>query len=237
MRVYHRLGRLQAQAAQSPEVPDPIARLGAVPRAKCSRRSTRCGPRAACALPFDPAAPPVEQAPDWSVPPRRRSRQSRAAWPPPNCAVPAFIPRRGRSPTTCETRLSSSGARPICGHRNRPGYATVVVTVPLGDFTGQQMRVLAELTQAYSDGSARVTADQNFVMRWVRRSEVPELYRRLAAAGLGLAGADTLADVGKLPGRRVLQAGGHAVARTRTHAGTAHPRRRPVWPSWCPAST
>ena len=35
------------------------------------------------------------------------------------------------------------------------------VTVPLGDLTSAQMRVLGELARAYGDGTVRVTPDQN----------------------------------------------------------------------------
>ena len=42
--------------------------------------------------------------------------------------------------------------------------------------------------------------DQNLLFRWVRVGDVRELYRRLAAAGLGLAEASTIADVASCPG-------------------------------------
>src|SRR5262249_10581641 len=56
------------------------------------------------------------------------------------------------------------------------------------------------LARAYSDGTVRVTSDQNLVFRWVRVGEVRELYSRLAAASLGLAEASTIADVASCPG-------------------------------------
>jgi len=74
------------------------------------------------------------------------------------------------------------------------------VTVPLGDLSGAQYRVLADLAAAYGDGSVRVTAVQNLVFRWVRRRELPALYRSLQAAGLGLPDADSIADVTSCPG-------------------------------------
>src|SRR5215475_14050967 len=73
-------------------------------------------------------------------------------------------------------------------------------TVPLGDLTSEQMRVLADLADSYSDGSLRVTVDQNLVFRWVAVGDLRELYRRLAAASLGLAEASTVADVTSCPG-------------------------------------
>ena len=70
----------------------------------------------------------------------------------------------------------------------------------LGDITAGQMRALAVLSRAYGDGMVRVTVDQNLVLRWVRSGQVPGLYRRLAAAGLGLPGASTITDVTSCPG-------------------------------------
>jgi hypothetical protein len=45
-----------------------------------------------------------------------------------------------------------------------------VVTTILGDLTSHQLRVLADLSEAYSDGSMRVTAEQNLLFRWVKGS-------------------------------------------------------------------
>src|SRR5215831_13164159 len=80
------------------------------------------------------------------------------------------------------------------------GYVMVVASVPLGDLTSDQMRVLGELARAYGDGMVRVTADQDLLFRWVNACDVRQLYRRLAAAGLGLAEAGTIADVASCPG-------------------------------------
>jgi sulfite reductase (NADPH) hemoprotein beta-component len=80
------------------------------------------------------------------------------------------------------------------------GYVLATATAPLGDLTSEQMRVLGELALAYGDGTVRVTPDQNLVFRWVPIGELRELYRRLAAAGLGLAEAATVADVASCPG-------------------------------------
>src|SRR5204862_7670196 len=73
-------------------------------------------------------------------------------------------------------------------------------TVPLGDLTAAQFRVIADLARAYGDGVVRVTPEQDLVFRWINSSDVRQLYRRLAAAGLGLAEAGTIADVTSCPG-------------------------------------
>jgi sulfite reductase (NADPH) hemoprotein beta-component len=80
------------------------------------------------------------------------------------------------------------------------GFVTAAATVPLGDLTSEQMRILGELARAYGDGTVRVTPDQDLLFRWVNACDVRQLYRRLAAAGLGLAEAGTIADVASCPG-------------------------------------
>jgi sulfite reductase beta subunit-like hemoprotein len=80
------------------------------------------------------------------------------------------------------------------------GYVLVTATVPLGDLTSEQMRVIGELSRAYGDGTVRVTIDQDLLFRWVSSCDARQFYRRLAAAGLGLAEAGSIADVASCPG-------------------------------------
>ncbi len=70
----------------------------------------------------------------------------------------------------------------------------------MGDLTGAQFRVVADLALAYGDGSVRTTLQQNLVMRWVKQADLPALHQRLRAAGLGLPGANTISDVTSCPG-------------------------------------
>jgi len=84
--------------------------------------------------------------------------------------------------------------------QKQDGFAIVTATVPLGDFTGEQMRVLADLSLAFSDGSVRITPEQDLVFRWVPLGEVETLYEHLSAAGLSLPDAGTIADVTSCPG-------------------------------------
>ena len=84
--------------------------------------------------------------------------------------------------------------------QKQPGYLVAVAAVPLGDLTSGQMRVLGQLADAYGDGTVRVTSEQDLLFRWVRAGDARPFYERLAAAGLGLAEAGTLADVASCPG-------------------------------------
>ncbi|HYS26365.1 MAG TPA: hypothetical protein VEP46_12195, partial [Vicinamibacterales bacterium] len=76
----------------------------------------------------------------------------------------------------------------------------VTVRLPLGDFTAGQMRVLADLAEAYADGSMRLTVEQNVLFRWVKKESLEPFYHRLAAAGLSEPDALTLSDVVSCPG-------------------------------------
>ena len=80
------------------------------------------------------------------------------------------------------------------------GYVMAIASVPLGDLSSEQLRVVGELARAYGDGAVRVTPDQDLLFRWVNACDVRQLFRRLAAAGLGLADAGTIADVASCPG-------------------------------------
>src|SRR5437899_1036316 len=63
-------------------------------------------------------------------------------------------------------RWRSTNVRP----QKQFGYVTATATVPLGDLTSEQMRVLGELARAYGDGSVRVTIDQDLLFRWIDSS-------------------------------------------------------------------
>src|SRR5499426_159486 len=93
-------------------------------------------------------------------------------------------------------RWRSTNVRP----QKQFGYVLVTATVPLGDLTSEQMRVIGELSRAYGDGTVRVTIDQDLLFRWVSSCDARQFYRRLAAAGLGLAEAGSIADVASCPG-------------------------------------
>jgi sulfite reductase (NADPH) hemoprotein beta-component len=151
------------------------------------------------ALPFDPEDPPVEVAPGWERPTGpsvletiSRAQSSKVKGPGIRPEVRATLPVMNGD----YSRWLHSNVRP----QKQPGYVIVAATVPLGDLTSEQMRLLADLSVAYSDGNIRVSADQDLFFRWVRKVDIAELYRRLSAAGLGLDGVDTIADVTSCPG-------------------------------------
>ncbi|RPI57043.1 MAG: nitrite/sulfite reductase [Acidobacteria bacterium] len=150
-------------------------------------------------LPFDPENPPVEQAPAWrriDSPPIlqtvSRATGSQVIGP---GIVPQVRPMLPVMNGDYSHWLSTNVRR-----QKQSGYFFVNATITLGDFTSQQMRILGDLAMAFADGTIRITAEQNLVFRWVPADAVPELYRQLAAAGLGLPDAGTIADVTSCPG-------------------------------------
>ena len=151
-------------------------------------------------LPFDPQAPPVEVAPDWqrAEPPSVLDIITRVSRPQ-DLRGPGIVPVVQPDPAP-SAALKAKWRRTNVLPQKQAGYVMAVVTTILGDLTSHQLRVLADLSEAYSDGSMRVTAEQNLLFRWVREGDLDALHTRLAAAGLGLADANTVADVVSCPG-------------------------------------
>lgn len=81
-----------------------------------------------------------------------------------------------------------------------PGLAVAIVHLPLGDVTGEQMRVLARLARRYGDGTVRATNDQNLLFPVVHERALPALHGELVEAGLGDPDAGTIVDVVSCPG-------------------------------------
>jgi len=149
-------------------------------------------------LPFDPQSPPAsETAPDWvpALPPTLQAVAAAASTP---------VSGPGIMPGTVRLAALPDGyvrwMRSNVSKQKQAGYCHVTVRLPLGDFTAGQMRVLADLAEAYGDGSMRLTVDQNVLYRWVKTSSVEPFYQRLAAAGLSPPYAGTLGDVVSCPG-------------------------------------
>jgi sulfite reductase (NADPH) hemoprotein beta-component len=167
-------------------------------REEYDRALTACRLRASAPT-LDIEPPASEARPDWEAdtspsPGHVASRVSAARTTGPGLA-PVVVPVL-RPGDEAYGRWRLTNVRP----QKQFGFSIVIASVPLGDLTGEQLRVVGELARAYSDGSVRVTPEQDLMFRWVNAADVRQLYRRLAAAGLGLAEAGTVADVASCPG-------------------------------------
>ncbi len=84
--------------------------------------------------------------------------------------------------------------------QRQAGYAVVMINLPLGDITADQLRGLADLARQYTGDNARTTVEQNLALRFVREADLPALYRELHALRLAAPGAGTIVDVTTCPG-------------------------------------
>src|SRR4030095_11570677 len=84
--------------------------------------------------------------------------------------------------------------------QRQAGHHAVVVQLPLGDITSEQMRALSGLVRWNGNGTLRTTNDQNLVLPSVPAAALPAVHAALVEMGLGNADAGTLVDVVSCPG-------------------------------------
>jgi len=84
--------------------------------------------------------------------------------------------------------------------QKQPGFVAAVMKLPMGDLTSDQMWIVADLAERYSNGNIRTTINQNMIIRWIPEPRLADFYRDLAAAGLGDPGAEKVEDIIACPG-------------------------------------
>ena len=129
----------------------------------------------------------------------------------------AGAPTNGVQPPAGFAAWRDSNAYP----QRQPGYATVTITLPLGDITARQLRKLADIARTYVRETVRTTVEQNMVLRWVSESDLPALYRELAEVDLHAPGAGTIVDITACPGTDTCKLG---IASSRGLAGEIRER-------------
>ena len=155
--------------------------------------------RGSARLPFDPENAPEQESPNWPRPAPPDSSAIAALAGSTIVRGPGVLPRVAPRLTVHSDEFlewSRTNVRP----QRQPGFCVVTVATRLGDLSSAQLRVLALLAEASSDGTVRLTMEQNAVMRWVHKHDVRGLHARLAAADLARAGAGTPSDVVSCPG-------------------------------------
>ena len=86
-----------------------------------------------------------------------------------------------------------------------PGYAIVNISLkPLneapGDASAEQMEAIADLAERYSFDELRVTHEQNLVLPYVRKKDLPALWEALRRADLATANIGLISDIIACPG-------------------------------------
>lgn len=92
----------------------------------------------------------------------------------------------------------------VAPHR-QPGYAAATISLkpvgaPPGDASSAQMRLVADLAEAFSFSEIRVTHAQNLVLPHVKLSDLFAVWQRLGEAELATANAGLITDIIACPG-------------------------------------
>lgn len=183
-------------------------------------------------LPFDPNAPDNESRPltdrlasgvlestridailASAAAPREPFPEHLVASAPPAGRGLAMVDELGRAAVEADFRKWNVRAQ------KQPGYSWVLIHLPLGDITAARLRVLADVAEAFSDGTVRTTHDQNFILRWVQDAHVSALFQALARANLARPRRGGLDDVVSCPGAESCKL---AVTRSRGVASLIH---------------
>ena len=119
-------------------------------------------------------------------------------------AEPEWDTRAYDEPPFVEAGLRSFIDTNVSAHK-RPDHAIVSVSIkPIGgtpgDATSDQMRVLADLAEAYSHDELRISHEQNVILPHVHRADIPQVYKRLREAGLATANIGLVSDIIACPG-------------------------------------
>ncbi|HLI66803.1 MAG TPA: nitrite/sulfite reductase [Caulobacteraceae bacterium] len=86
-----------------------------------------------------------------------------------------------------------------------PGYAIVDVSLKEpgatpGDCSAEQMEVIADLAERYSQDEARVSYEQNLILPHVKLDDLPAVWKALDAAGLATPNRGLITDIIACPG-------------------------------------
>ena len=92
----------------------------------------------------------------------------------------------------------------LSDHRH-PDYAIVTVSIKKhgqtpGDVSADQMIVLADLAEKYSDDEIRISHEQNAILPHVHKSDLPALHAALKDVGLATANIGLISDIIACPG-------------------------------------
>jgi sulfite reductase (NADPH) hemoprotein beta-component len=92
----------------------------------------------------------------------------------------------------------------LAPHRH-PDYAIVTVSLKAhgatpGDATSDQMRLIADLAETYGHSEIRISHEQNVILPFVARADLPAVHAALAKGGLATANVGLVSDIIACPG-------------------------------------
>ncbi|MCK0119624.1 nitrite/sulfite reductase [Loktanella sp. F6476L] len=92
----------------------------------------------------------------------------------------------------------------LAAHKN-PDYAIVSISLKAhgatpGDASADQMRLMAELAEKYGHDELRISHEQNVILPFVHKSDLPEIYNALREGQLATANIGLISDIIACPG-------------------------------------
>lgn len=92
----------------------------------------------------------------------------------------------------------------LAAHKN-PDYAIVSISLKAhgatpGDASAEQMRLMAELAEKYGHDELRISHEQNVILPFVHKSDLPEIYNALREGQLATANIGLISDIIACPG-------------------------------------
>ena len=92
----------------------------------------------------------------------------------------------------------------LAAHK-KPDYAIVSISLKAhgatpGDASADQMRVMAKLAEEFGHDELRISHEQNVILPYVHKSDLPEIYNALRAAQLATANIGLISDIIACPG-------------------------------------
>jgi len=84
--------------------------------------------------------------------------------------------------------------------QKQKGFYGVQIRLPLGDIMAERARLFAEVVRAYAADDLRITVNQGFVLRYVRKGDLPHLYQALDGLDLAQPGFNSMANITACPG-------------------------------------
>lgn len=119
------------------------------------------------------------------------------------------IPHINRAPGTDELQIDEydEWLKSNVREQKQKGFFTVVIKLKNGNFTSEQARKIAAITEICAASDFRITIEQNILLRFVIAENLPYLFSQLQLNGLSDYGADTLADITSCPGTNTCNLG------------------------------
>jgi len=84
--------------------------------------------------------------------------------------------------------------------QKQKGWYGVFVRVLLGNLTSDKARQFAEVARQFASDDIRITINQGYLLKFVRKEALPHLFNALDGLGLAAPGFDSTADITACPG-------------------------------------